>query len=116
MKQAEAFSTQLKDAVDLFEIRIHTYDRYETENTYPEFVATYHKVLSKDEDYYKHAIPSVVVDIIFNKMAKMMREETAREKEEQAKCPDPHPSPDNVPGGYQMLNKLAQLPNFKLLL
>ena len=36
-----------------------------------------------------------------------MRVETAQEKE------DPHTSADNVPSGHQMLNKLAQLPNFK---
>ena len=112
-KQAESFSTQLKDAVDLFEIRIHTYDRYETEKAYPEFVATYHKLLSEVEDYYKHAIPSVVLDIIPDKMAKMMRVETAWEKEDRAKCPDPCTSIDNVPSGHQMLSKLAQLPNFK---
>ena len=46
-QQAEAFTTRLKDAVDLF---IHTYDRYESERAYPEFVATYHKLLSEVED------------------------------------------------------------------
>ena len=90
-EQAEAFSTWLKDAVDLFEARIHTYDRYETEKAYPEFFATYHKLLSEVEDYYKHAIPSVVLDIIPTKMATMMRVEMAREREDQAKCPDPAP-------------------------
>ena len=86
-EQAEAFSTQLKDTVDLFEIRIHTYDRYETEKAYPEFVATYHKLLSKVEDYYKHTIPSVVLDIIHDKIAKMLRVETAQEKKEQTPTP-----------------------------
>ena len=103
----------MKDTVDLFEARIHTYDRYETEKAYPEFVATYHKLLSEVEDYYKHAIPSVVLDIIPDKMAKMMLIETAWEKEDQAKCPDPYTRANNVPSGNQMLNKLAQLPNFK---
>ena len=112
-EQAEAFSTQLKDMVDLSEARIHTYDRYETEKAYPEFVSTYHKLLSEVEDYCKHAIPSVVLDIIPDKMAKMMRVEMAWEKEDQAKCPDPRSSADNVPSGHQMLNKLTQLPNFK---
>ena len=65
------------------------------------------------EDYNNHAIPSVVLDIIPCKMAKIMRVETAWEKEDQAKCPDPCTSADNVPSGHQMLNKLAQLPNFK---
>ena len=37
----------------------------------------------------------------------------AWKKENQGKCPDPHTSADNVPSGHQMLNKLAQLPNFK---
>ena len=46
-------------------------------------------------------------------MAKMLRVETAQEKEEQAKCPDPRTSADNVPSRHQMLNKLAQLPKFK---
>ena len=65
------------------------------------------------EDYYKHAIPSVVLDIVPDKMVKMMRVETAQEKKDQATCPDPHTSADNVPNGHQMLNKLAQVPNFK---
>ena len=51
-QQVEAFTTQLKDAVDLFEDGIHTYDRYGTEKAYPEFVATYHKLLSEVEDCY----------------------------------------------------------------
>ena len=37
----------------------------------------------------------------------------AQEKKDQAKCPDVHTSADNVPSEHQMLNKLAQLPNFK---
>ena len=45
-------------------------------------------------------------------MAKLLRVETAHEKE-QAKCPDPCTSADNIPGGHQVLNKLATLPNFK---
>ena len=93
--------------------QIHTYDRYETEKAYAEFVATYHKLLSKVEDYYKNANTSVVLDIIPDKMAKVLRVETAREKEEQAKCPDPCTSADNIPSGHQVLNKLAKLPKFK---
>ena len=81
-QQAGAFSTQLKDSVDLFESKFHTYDRYETEKAYPEIVAIYHKLLSEVEDYYKHANLSVVLDIIPEKMAKMLRVETAWEKEE----------------------------------
>ena len=111
-QQTEAFTTWLKDAVDFFESRIHTYDRYETERAYLEFVATYHKLLSEAEDYYKHANLSVVLDIIPDKMAKMLRVETTWEKEEQAKCVDPCTSADHVPSEHQMLNKLAQLPNF----
>ena len=65
------------------------------------------------EDYYKNANASVVLDIIPDKMAKMLRVETAWEKEEQAKCPDPCTSADNIPSSHQMLNKLAEHPNFK---
>ena len=70
-------------------------------------------MLSEVEDYYEQANLSVVLDIIPDKWAKMLRVETAWEKEEQAKCPDSCTSADNIPSGHQMLNKLAQLPNFK---
>ena len=54
-EQAEEFATKLKKAVDLFENRIHSYDRYDTEKAYPDFVDTYHKLLSQVEDCYKPA-------------------------------------------------------------
>ena len=48
-------------------------------------------------------------------MAKMLRMETAWEKEEQAKCPNPCTSTDTIPSGHQILNKLAALSNFKTI-
>ena len=110
---AGKFITKLKTAVDLFESRIHTYDRYKTEKAYSEFVETYLKLLSMVEDYYSFAKASIVLDIVPDKMAKLLRVETACEKEEQAKFPDPCTNADNIPNGHQMLNKLATLPNFK---
>ena len=65
------------------------------------------------KDYYSFAKASIVLDIIPDKMAKLLRVETAHEKEEQGKCPDPRISAHNIPSGHQMLNKLATLPNFK---
>ena len=65
------------------------YDRYKTEKAYPEFVETYLKLLSAVEDYYSFAEASIVLDIIPDKMAKLLRVEIACEKEEQAKCPNP---------------------------
>ena len=112
-EQAGKFTTKLKTAVDLFESHIHTYDRYETKKAYPEFVETYLKLLSMAEDYYSFAKASVVLDIIPDKMAKLLRVEIACEKEEQEKCPDPCTSADNILSRHQMLNKLAALSNFK---
>ena len=80
---------------------------------YLEFVQTYQKLLFMVEDYYSFAKASIVLVIIPDKMAKLLRVETAHEKEEQAKCLDPCISSDNIPSRHQMLNKLATLPNFK---
>ena len=113
LEQAGEFATKLKTAVDLFESQIHTYDRYETEKAYPQFVETYLKLLSAVEDCYSFTEASIVLDIIPDKMAKLLRVKTAHEKEEQAKCPNPCTSADNIPSRHQMLNKLATLPNFK---
>ena len=114
-EQAGEFTTKLKAAVDLFENRIHSYNRYDTKRAYPEFVDTYLKLLSEVEDYYGSAKVSIVLDTVEDKMAKMLRMETAHEKEEQVKCPNPHTSADNMLSGHQMLNKLAALPNFKTI-
>ena len=65
------------------------YDRYETKKAYLEFVETYLKLLSTVEDYYSSAEASIVLDIIPDKMAKLLRVENACEKEEQAKCSNP---------------------------
>ena len=114
-EQAGEFATKLTKTVDLFKTRIYSYDRYETEKTYPEFVNIYLKLLSEVEDYYSNAKASIVLDTIPDKMAKMLRIETTREKEEQAKCPNPCTSTDTIPRGHQMLNKLATLANFKTI-
>ena len=114
-EQAGEFATKLTKAVDLFETRIHLYDRYEMKKAYPEFVNTYLKLLSEVEDYYSNTKASIVLDTVLDKMAKMLGMETAQEKEEQVKCPDPCTSADTIPSGHQMLNKLAALPNFKMI-
>ena len=114
-EQAGEFATKLTTAVDLFKTRIHSYDRYEMEKVYPVFVDTYLKLLSQVEDYYGNAKASIVLDTVPDKMAKMLRMETAWEKEKQVKCPDPCTSTDTIPSRHQMLNKLATLPNFKTI-
>ena len=85
------------------------------ERAYPEFMDTYLELLSEVEDYYGNAKASIVLDTVEDKMAKMLRMETAHEKEEQAKCSDPCTSADTIPSSHQILNKLAALPNFKTI-
>ena len=43
----------------------------------------------------------------------MLCMETEREKQDQALCPDPRVSKDNILTGHQSLNHLEALPNFK---
>ena len=101
--------------MDLFENRIHSYNHYEAEQAYPEFIDKIAKLLAEVEDYFKPAKVSVVLDIIKDKTAKMLQMETAHEQEDQAKCPDPHTIDDKIPSGHQMLKKLVTLPNFKTI-
>ena len=94
-EHAGEFVTKLTAAMDLFESRIHSYDRYETELAYPEFVDTYLELFSEVEDYYDHTKASIVLDTIEDKMAKMLQMETTHKKE-QAKCPNPVPTTSQV--------------------
>ena len=81
-EQSGKFATKLKTAADLFKSQIHMYDRYETKKAYPKFVENYLKLLSTVEDYYSSAEASIVLNIIPDKMAKLLRVETTREKEQ----------------------------------
>ena len=73
LERAGEFATKLTAAVDLFESRIHSYNRCDTEKDYPEFVDTYLELLSEVEDYYGNAKASIFLDTVEDKVAKMLK-------------------------------------------
>ena len=104
---------ELDKAVETFASKIHSYDRYKVEVAYSDFVEQYYDLLSEVEDYYKDASVQGVLDLLEDKICKMLRVETEHECRDQELCPDPHTSTDNVLTGHQALNRLEVLPNFK---
>ena len=76
-------------AVKLFKQYIHSYNCYEVECVYPEFMKKYNEMLSEVKDFYSHASAQMVLDIIDNKTCKIMCVETAKDRENQAKCHNP---------------------------
>ena len=110
--KAEQFVVELNTALDLFEQCIHSYNHYEVECAYPGIMDKYYDMLSAVEDYYSHASAQAVPGIISDKTCEIMCIETAKDREDQAKCPDPYASHDDILSGNQMINKLQYLPNF----
>ena len=62
--KAGQFVSDLNTALDLFQNRIHSYNLFDIENAYPDFISTYHKLLSRVEDYYSHADKETVLTTI----------------------------------------------------
>ena len=110
--KAGQFVTDLNTALDLFENRIHSYNAFDVENAYPDFISTYHKLLSKVEDYYLHANQETVLATIKDVQCKLIQVDTAKDQEACKKCLDPCTSEDNIITGNAMVNKLRDLPNF----
>ena len=110
--KAGQFVTDLNTALDLFQNCIHSYNPFDVENTYPDFISTYHKLLSGVEDYYSHADKETVLTTIKDVQCKLIQVDTAKDQEACKKCPDPHTSKDNIITGDAMVNKLSDLPNF----
>ena len=78
---AGQFMTDLNTAVDLFQNHIHSYNPFNVENTYPNFISTLHKLLSRVEDYYSHAEKETVLTIIKDVKCKLIRVDTAKDQE-----------------------------------
>ena len=110
--KAGQFVTDLNTALDLFENCIHSYNPFDVENAYPIFISTYHKLLSKVEDYYLHANQETVLATIKDVQCKLIQVDTAKDQEACKKCLDPCTSEDNIITGNAMVNKLRDLPNF----
>ena len=64
-------------------------------------------------DYFKDASIETVLKLVDDTTCKILRVETEKDRQQQAKCKDPRVSSDNIPTGYTTINKLANLPNFK---
>ena len=65
------------------------------------------------EDYFRDTDKDLVVALIDDKTCKMVRVETAKEKEDRKTFADPRISTPNILSGPAALTHLAALPNFK---
>ena len=75
-EKASVFVTELDKAVDTFAEKIHSYDRYQVEEAYGDFVDTYYNLLTNVEDYYKDASAQTVLDLVDDNMCTMFWMET----------------------------------------
>ena len=100
--KARQFVPDLNTALDLFQNRIHSYNPFDMENTYSDFISTYHKLLSGVEDYYSHADKETVLTIIKDVQCKLIQVDTGKDQEACKKCHAPCTSKDNIITGDAM--------------
>ena len=107
--KARQFITDLNTALDLFKNHIHSHNLFDMENAYPDFISTYHKLLSRVDDYYSHADKETVLTTIKDVQCKLILVDTAKVQEAHKKCPSPHTSEDNIISGDTKVNKFKRL-------
>ena len=88
---------------------VHQYKPYSIENAYTDFVTDYYNLLCTIQDYFKDASTETVLELVDDTTCKILRMETKKNREQQAKCKDPRVSTDNIPTGTTMINRLASL-------
>ena len=101
-EEAKKFVKGIVILVDKFMADITGYDRYKQEEVYAEFVWKYVKELKNLDDYFKDTSPSMILEIIDDKMCENIRKPP----------PDPqgiktHTSEENIPTGHHALQELA---------
>ena len=97
--------------------QIHQYDTqlraYRHHTAYETLIEEYYDELVQIEDYFRDADKDLVVALIDDKTCKMVRVETAKEKEDRKTFADPCISTPNILSRPAALTHLAALPNFK---
>ena len=110
--QAAEFVVETNRSLDRFLEKMHNYEPYAIEEAYKVLIAKYHHALCGIKEYFLNADKSVVLGLIDDKSCKMLRVETAKERESREKFPDPRTSTDNIITGTQALSRLVAMPNF----
>ena len=72
-EEAKKFVKSIVTLVDKFMADITSYDRYKQEEVYTEFVQKYVKELKNFDDYFKDTSPSIILEIIDDKMCEYIR-------------------------------------------
>ena len=101
-KETEQFVKKVIKLVDSFVANVTDYNRYKQEEAYGELVQKYTKELKQLDDYFNGADPKLVLDLIDDKMCKVLRKPE----------PDPHTikswtSEEKIPTGHGTLQELA---------
>ena len=101
-EEAKKFIKSIMTLVEKFMADITSYDRYMKEEAYPEFVWKYVKELKNLDNYIKDTSPSIMLEIIDDKICEYIRKPP----------PDPqaiktHTSEENIPTGHHALQELA---------
>ena len=100
--EAENFVKSIMTLVDKFMADITSYNRYKQEEAYTEFVWEYVKELKNLDDYFKDTSPSIILEIIYDKMCKYIRKPPKDPKGIKT-----HTSEENIPTGHYALQELA---------
>ena len=72
-EEAKIFVKSIVTLVDKFMADITSYDRYKQEKVYMDFVQKYVKEFKNLDDYFKDTSPSIVLEIIDDKMCEYIR-------------------------------------------
>ena len=110
---ATEFVTKVNTIVNKFAEIMHQYKPYSIGNAYTDFVTDYYDLLCTVKDYFIDTSIETVLELVDDTTCKILRVETEKDREQQAKCKDPRVSADNIPISTTMINRLASLPNFK---
>ena len=92
---------------------IHSYEPYRHHTACETLIEEYYDELVQIEDYFRDADKVLVAELIDDKTCKMVRVETAKEKQARKTFADPRISTSNILSGPAALTHLAALPNFK---
>ena len=104
LEAATEFITKVNTIMNKFAEITHQYEPYNIENAYTDFVTDYYDLLCNIEDYIKDTLIETVLELVDDTTCKILRVETEKEGEQQAKCKDPRVSADNIAMGTTMIN------------
>ena len=100
--EAKQFVNNITGLTDTFMADIRCYNRYCQEEAYPEFVMKYMKELKQLDNYFDTTDPSLVLDLIDDKLCKLIRKQ-----EPSPSCIKSWTSEEKIPNSHGILQALA---------